>query len=96
MLDEPISDDELTALALAADPEAPLDPEAVPLDSYLAPDTPGTAGAQGMTLPSWYMPAVRARANPRWRTAVVMAIVLCLLAIEAVGLCSTYGFIVPG
>jgi hypothetical protein len=42
------------------------------------------------------MPPVRARRGRRGRTAVVLAIVVAFLVIEAVGLCSTYGQLVVG
>ena len=80
---EPCSDAELTALALAADPDQPLDPGAVPLD--LQPVV--FAGA----LPAWYMPPATARASTPWRTPVVLAIVAAFLLIDAFGLCITYG-----
>jgi hypothetical protein len=82
------TDAELTALALAADPDVPLEDDAVPLTSY--PDRSAVA------LPEWYMPPVTARRGKRWRTAVVLAIVVAFLVIEAVGLCSTYGQLVVG
>ena len=53
--DEHISDDELTALALAADTEQELDPDAVALPLY--PDQPSGA------LPLFYMPPAMARAG---------------------------------
>jgi len=85
VLAEPgITDEELTALALAADPDAPLDPDAVPIAQYLELE-PGL-------LPSWYMAAVTARAGAnRWRTVIVLAVVAAFLTIEALGLCSAYG-----
>lgn len=84
--DEYWSDAELTALALAADPDAPLDAAAIPLTS------PGSIGA-GL-LPSWYMPAIAiGRAHRYWKI-VVIVLVTALLAIEAAGLCSTYGQLV--
>ena len=82
------TDAELTALALAADPDRPLDGDAVPLTDYL--DQPPAA------LPEWYMPPVRARRGKRWRSTVVLLIVAAFLVIEAVGLCSTYGQLVVG
>jgi hypothetical protein len=82
------TDAELTALALAADPDVPLDEDAVPLTSY--------GDQSGGGLPEWYMPAVTARRGRRGRTAVVLAIVVAFLVIEAVGLCSTYGQLVVG
>ncbi len=78
-----ISDEELTALALAADPDQPLDPDAVPLSAYLA-NSPGP-------LPEWYMAPVMARHSGRRRQAVILALIGAFLLIEAFGLCSTYG-----
>ncbi len=78
-----ISDEELTALALAADPDQPLDPDAVPLSAYLAA-SPGP-------LPEWYMAPVMARHSGRRRQAVILAIIGAFVLIEAFGLCSTYG-----
>ena len=79
----PITDEELTALALAADPEQPLDPDAVPVAVYLA-DAAGP-------LPEWYMAPVMARHSGRSRRAVILAVIGSFLLIEAFGLCSTYG-----
>jgi hypothetical protein len=79
----PISDAELTAMALAADPDLPLDPEAVPLSMYLAQEP--------APLPEWYMPQAMARRGNRWRAFVILAIVGAFVFIEALGLCSTYG-----
>jgi len=84
--DKPICDEELTALALAADPDQPLDAKAVPLAVYLA-QVPAI-------LPGWYMPPATASCGNRWRTPVIVAIVLAFLMIEAWGLCSTYGQVV--
>ena len=80
-----LTDAELTALALAGDPDAPLDRDSVPMTDYL--DQPPAA------LPEWYMPPVRARSGKRWRSTVVLVIVAAFLVIEAVGLCSTYGWV---
>jgi hypothetical protein len=84
--DDPISDEELTALALAADPEGPLDPDAVPLSVYLA-QIPSL-------LPQWYMPGAMSSTGHRWRTPVILAIIFAFVLIEAYGLCSTYGQVV--
>jgi hypothetical protein len=81
------TDAELTELALAADPNAPLDVDAVPLGEYLD-QAPGL-------LPPWYMPAPMARRSPSWRLPVVLVIVAAFLIIEAFGLCSTFGQLVP-
>ncbi|MBO0728948.1 MAG: hypothetical protein J2P57_06785 [Acidimicrobiaceae bacterium] len=82
-----LTDEELTALALAADPNDPLDETAVPWSPYeTGPDGP---------LPMWYMPPAMARAVPRgWRTPVVVAIIAAFLLIDVLGLCITYGQLV--
>ncbi|HUY65074.1 MAG TPA: hypothetical protein VMV14_11245 [Acidimicrobiales bacterium] len=82
-MDDSWSDEELTELALAADPDAPLDPSAVPIGRYLA--------GLPSYLPSWYMAPVMARHAGRWRTAVILSVVAAFVVIEALGLCSTYG-----
>jgi hypothetical protein len=79
----PITDEELTALALAADPDQPLDPDAVPLADYLA-ESFGP-------LPEWYMAPVMARHSGRRRQAIILTVIGAFLLIEAFGLCSTYG-----
>ena len=80
------TDAELTFLALAADPEAPLPPDAVPFASVVDTDDAGPG-----LLPEWYMPrpASFARSNPR--RAIVALVVLCLVVVNAVGLCVTSG-----
>ncbi len=80
---EGFTDEELTALALAADADAPLDADAVPLDLYLATEV--------APLPAWYMAPPRVRHVGRAGRAVVLALVASFLVIEAFGLCSTYG-----
>ena len=85
---EAISDDELTALALAADPDVPLSPDAVNLWELESPDAP--------LLPDWYMPAPMTgrRRLTRWQRRVAWLIVVAFVLIDAYGLCSTYGSIV--
>ena len=77
-----ITDEELTRLALAADPDAPIPADAVPFH------VGGGAGVE--LLPSWYMPAPSLRRSRR-RTIVFAGIVFSLLVLEVVGLCVTYG-----
>jgi hypothetical protein len=77
-----ITDEELSALALAADLGSPLDPDAVPLNVYLS-QLPGP-------LPDWYMPGAMTYAS-RWRWPVVLPVVGALLLIASFGLCATYG-----
>ena len=84
--DEEISDDELTALALAADPEPALGPEAVPITTH--------RNLPAASLPLWYMPPVSARAAGGWRVPIVASVVLALLLINVLGLCITYGALV--
>lgn len=80
---EPLTEDELEALALAADPSAPLADDAVPIGVHLAQ----FAGA----LPQWYMPPVMGNRGGRWRLPVVVGVISAFLLIEALGLCNTYG-----
>jgi hypothetical protein len=81
------SEDELDELAMAADPDAPIADDAVPLSVYLG-QGPGL-------LPTWYMPSPMIRHGRRWRTPVVIGIIAAFLLIEAFGLCSTFGQLVP-
>lgn len=83
---EELSDDELSVLALSADPNAPLPPDAVPVDQVLGPPPPSL-------LPEWYLgPATRVHAS-RWRRPVVIALIAAFLLIDAAGLCNTFGFL---
>jgi hypothetical protein len=77
-----IADDRLTALALAADPDQPVDPDALPISF-------STAAPSGL-LPEWYMPISTGR--ERARRVMLGALVLILVVINAAGLCVTYGF----
>jgi hypothetical protein len=89
-LDTPLTDEELTALALAADPHAPIGENAIPMSVHLA--------QFGTPLPLWYMPpaVALAGAGHRWRVPFVAAIVGAFLLIEALGLCNTYGILSLG
>lgn len=80
------TDAELTALALAADPDAPLADDAVALAEVLAADG-------RPLLPSWYMPAPAGGAPPLhgWRRRVIVLVIAAFLVITAFGLCNTYG-----
>ncbi len=84
-VEESLTDAELTALALAADPAAGLPDDAVPISVHLA--------RFGPSLPVWYMPPTVARGGRRWKTPVVIAIVSAFLLIDAMGLCNTYGIL---
>jgi hypothetical protein len=78
-----MDDDELAALALAADPDVELDADAVPF----LPDQ--TRGAE--LLPAWYMPAPRSFRRSPGRTVAAVSFVVALLALNGAGLCVTYG-----
>jgi len=80
-----VSDEELTALALAADPNAPLDVDA----------TPWSASANFIPsgLPEWYMPRAIAASHSRGTRVVVLSIIAGFLVINAFGLCITSGFL---
>ena len=79
-----VSDEELTAEALAANPDPPIGDGAVPLRW-------STDGEQGL-LPEWYMPARASAVRGRARRWLLGGIVVGLLVINGVGLCVTYGF----
>jgi hypothetical protein len=80
----PISDDELTALALAADPDQAIDADAVPI----AP----TCDHAGL-LPAWYMPVTARVTHKRWHKVLVIAAIIGFVAINAFGFCITYGLL---
>jgi hypothetical protein len=84
-LEPNLTEAELTELALAADPDAPLPQDAVPMSLHLAQ----FAGA----LPEWYMPAAMARSGSKWRLPVIGTIVAAFVIIESLGLCNTYGLL---
>lgn len=77
-----LTDDELTALALAADLDAPIPDDAVPFDI-----SPGIAAE---LLPAWYMPAPSLRRS-RARTVVLTGVAVALFVINVGGVCVTYG-----
>lgn len=85
--DEALTDDELTALALSADPGAALPPDAVPYQVHLA----RVGALAGAALPSWYMAPATAVPGRRWRTPVILTVVAAFLLIDALGLCNTFG-----
>jgi hypothetical protein len=85
---ESITDEELTALALAADPDSQVEADAVPIDLW---------GGDGPShpLPDWYMPVPMGTPRPLrgWRRGVVLLVVGSFVLVNAYGLCSTYGFV---
>ena len=83
----PVSLDELTAQALAADPDAPLAADAVP---FL-----GDGSAGGALLPSWYMPVPATFPRRPHHRVAALAVIGSFLVINGLGLCITYGHLVP-
>jgi hypothetical protein len=80
-----ITEEELTALALAADPDVPIGDDAASLFDLVGPDA-------GRLLPEWYMPGVAGAGGlSAWRRPVALVIVAAFLLITAYGLCNTYG-----
>ena len=83
---EHVPDDELCAAALAADPDTPVADDAICLWALTGP------GAQ--PLPEWYMPAPMGGSLHGWRrqlARVNIALIIMSFAINAYGLCNTYG-----
>lgn len=78
----PFTDDELSALALAADPDAPIADDAVPFQQ---------PAADGALLPEWYMPVPASSRRTRPRVVAVAAIIGSLVVVNGAGLCVTYG-----
>lgn len=78
------TDEELTAQALAADPNEPLADDAVPLRLTNLEGEP--------LLPEWYMPASSGRARRDWRSRVAISMAVGIVLINACGICITNGF----
>jgi hypothetical protein len=81
-----VTDDELCAQALAADPDVDVADDALPLSALLGE-------TDEAPLPAWYMPAPmgRTRLLTGWHRIPIAAVILALLAINMAGLCNTYG-----
>ena len=79
------SDAELTEMALAADPNAPLALDAVAWN--------GTVFGLSGLLPNWYMPAPTPVHRGGWARTVVVTLIVGFLVIDAFGLCITSGFL---
>jgi hypothetical protein len=79
------SDDELTALALAADPNAPIDLDAQPWHF--------SQGFSRNLLPEWYMPIPMARGRGRGAQIAAVSVVVGMIVVCAFGLCITSGFL---
>ncbi len=81
--DDGIADDELAALAMAADPDQPVDSNAIPIALPTA--------TMSDLLPEWYMPAPMSSGRGRARRMVLAAVAVVLVVINGAGLCVTYG-----
>ena len=81
-----VTDAELTALAMAADPDAPIPHDAVPFSS--------TDDHAAALLPEWYMPAPSLRRSTP-RTIVLAGVAIALFVINVGGVCVTYGIADP-
>lgn len=77
-----ITDEELEAEALAADPDTPIDDDAEPFGGH----------ASTGLLPEWYMPATGPIRRTRPRMVAVGGIIVSLLVVNGAGLCVTYGW----
>ncbi|HEX3620727.1 MAG TPA: hypothetical protein VHT97_00260 [Acidimicrobiales bacterium] len=86
-----VSDEELAELAMAADPDADVPDDAIPLSELLGQAGPGT----GELLPGWYMPPTvgGSRVLNGWRRRIVLIVIASFILINAYGLCSTYGHV---
>ena len=82
-----LTEDELTAQALAADPDEPIGPEARPFRGEDVPDA---------LLPDWYMPPVLAGRSTPGRKVVAVTLVGAAFLINALGFCITYGHLTAG
>jgi len=82
-----LSLDELTAQALAADPDAPVPADAVP---FQADDADGDS-----LLPTWYMPGPMTYQRRAGHRIAAITVIVSFLVINAFGLCITYGHLVP-
>lgn len=80
-----VTDEELAAEAMAADPDVEVPDDAVPFRERPGEDPHGL-------LPDWYMPSPRSFRRTRPRVVAVVGLVLALLVVNAAGLCVTYGW----
>lgn len=83
-----LTEEDLTAQALAADPDPLLGPDARPFRDDTVPPPE--------LLPAWYMPAVVPGRSTPARRAVALAVVAAAVVINALGFCITYGTLSAG
>ncbi len=86
-----VTDEELTAEALAADPETPVRADAVDFWDL-------TGSRPKHAFGDWYMASAAGgtRLVRGWRRNVVLLVILAFLVIDAYGLCNTYGWVAFG
>lgn len=80
-----ISDEELTALALSADPHPTIEPG-------VAPWRPLADAVTGL-LPDWYMPTPSGSRRGTGAKVAIGVIIVSFVIINALGLCITNGFL---
>ncbi len=80
-----LSDEELTELALGADPHPQIDP-------HSAPWRPFADSVTGL-LPEWYMPLPAGSRRGTGAKVAIGVIIASFVLINALGLCITYGFL---
>jgi hypothetical protein len=80
-----ISDDDLTALALSADPHPTIDP-------HVAPWRPVADAFTGL-LPDWYMPTPSGSHRGKGAKIAIGVIIASFVIVNALGLCITNGFL---
>jgi hypothetical protein len=80
-----ISDEELTSLALAADPHPVIDPR-------VAPWRPMADAVTGL-LPDWYMPTPSGTQRGTASKVAIGIVIVSFVVINALGLCITNGFL---
>ena len=88
--EQALSDEELAELALAADPDARVPADAIPLEELLESDE---RPAGGDPLPRWYMPPLAAGGPllQGWRRKTVFLIIATFILLAVYGLCVAYG-----
>jgi len=79
-----ITDEQLTALALSADPHPVLDVHAVPW---------GVRSEDSGLLPGWYMPPATGSRRGTATKVAIGVIITSFVLINALGLCVTYGWV---
>lgn len=80
-----ISDEELTELALAADPSTPIDITTTPWR--------GAWSSGPLLIPEWYMPRPSGSSRRRGALILIGLVLAGFLTIDAFGLCITSGFL---